>query len=156
MEPFFRGFAAELVKVAAPDAEDFRDAKRDAIRDLAKKDGFTLRGGGAPVKRDYLASTILSAVSIPIMAILGKKIGRALHNREVRRLMHDTVDPMKLTRLKDELQMGKLIGRARPDLPANHRPLISHGDLISDAAKGAVAGSVLQMIRDRVSGSGKK
>lgn len=156
-----RGFADELVKLANVSESEVSGALRDAKADVAftpKNDTAArkLRGQGAPVSRDYLASMLIGAAAAPALAIAGKGISRAMHNRAARKSLKGAIDPEKIKRLKGEIQHGPMIGRARPDLALNHRPALSHGDLLSDAAKGALGGSVVQMIRDQLSGSGGK
>jgi len=158
MTPFLRGFTDELVKLGA-DETDYKDALREARRDIRSQKGDStlahLRGQGAPVSRDYLASMVIGAASVPALSIVGKMIARKIGNRQAAHLLAKTIDPKKRKAILSEMHRGPAIGRAMPGTALNKRPLMTHGDLASDAAKGALGGTVVQMIRDHFSGSGK-
>lgn len=158
MDFVLRAFADELVKVAEPDLAQaaFRDAKAETSKKPHDGAMRSLIHGGAPVKRNYLASMLIGAAATPALALLGKKLTRTLHNREVLHAMKSAKDPKVLERLKGEFHHGPLLGRSRPDLALNHRPAMTHGDLLGSTVSGSLGGSLVQMIRDRLSGSGKR
>lgn len=158
MNPFLAGFKDELVKLGA-DETDYTAALREARRDLRSQNNDSalkaIRGKGAPVSRDYLASMVIGAASVPALAVVGKLISRKIGNRQAAHLLAKTIDPKKRKAILSEMHRGPVIGRAMPGVALNKRPLLTHGDLASDAAKGALGGTVVQMIRDHFAGSGK-
>ena len=150
----------ELVKMASEQPLAIRSVLNEAQRDIARearddRSISSLRGHGAPVSRDYLASMMIGALAAPLLTIAGKGISRAMHNRSVVKAMENTHFPSSRRLLKAEFQTGRLIGGPRPDLPISARPLMTPGDILSDAAKGALGGSIVQMLRDRFSGSSR-
>lgn len=153
MDAFLRGFVSEIAKVAGEDPyrEVLQEARREAGKGSKK---FSIREGGGPVRRDYLTSTLISGATFPLVTLAGKMISRKMHNRDVMRAMAQA-SPGKKKQLAKEMLTGKLIGRGRPDLPSGERPMMTHGDLISDVGRGALIGSAVQAIRDRFSGAGK-
>lgn len=154
MSRWFHGFVDELVKLSTSESatdidEAFREAKHEAR--VEPKDEASIRSlrKNKSTPRRYLASMMIGALATPVLTIAGKGISRAFHNKAVRRALAETVSPKKRRLLKEELQVGKLVGRALPGRPLSERPLVSTSDVVSDAARGAIGGSVLQMIRDR-------
>lgn len=156
MDPFLRGFADELVKLGT-DETDYNDALREARNDLKSKKGDSalaaIRGRGAPVSRDYLASMLIGATSVPALGIVGRLISRKIGNRDAYRALKGVVSPKKRKAILSEIHRGPVIGRSMPGAELNKRPLVTHGDIASDAAKGALGGTVVQMLRDHFSGS---
>lgn len=157
MTPLLRGFAGELVKLADENKDLLREAKQEAKELPKDTEAIRMLRGGSPVSRNYLSSTLIGAAAAPAMAIAGKSITRALHNRGVRKAIREApIGSARRALLRGELQTGPLVGRMRPDLPISKRPALTAGELASDAAKGGLMGSIVQMIRDRYSGEGEK
>jgi hypothetical protein len=156
MVPWLAGFADELVKLSSSSIPELKEALQVAKQENKPTDRRLLgqlRGRGAPVSRDYLASAIIGALAVPSVGIAGSAIARALHNRSVLRAVAAASGRGNKHQIMKELKGGSLIGRARPDLPASKRPVITGGELLASSASGALGGSVVQMLRDRVSGS---
>lgn len=158
MTPFLSGFADELVKISSsgdvPLQDVFREAKKETKAQPSRDRALSsLRGSGTPVSRDYLASMLIGGASAPLISILGKKISRHMGNKDVRRALAATRSSKKRKAIMAELHTGPTIGRSAPGAPLGKRPLLTHGELASDAAKGAVAGGAIQMIRDYFAGS---
>lgn len=135
----------------------FREAKRETRRQPSRDGALrALRGDGTPVSRNYLASMLIGGISVPAVAIMSKRISRALNNKAVQREMR-SLGPMasmkKVRALRDELHTGPSFGRARPGTPMNTRPLITHGEAAGLAASGVASGGLVQIIRDHFSGS---
>lgn len=160
MRGWLSGFADELVKLAETNPSEMRAVLREAKQEAqeAPRDAESIRsirGKGAPVSRDYLASMLIGGLATPLLTVAGKRISRTIHNRAVEKALKGTLRPGKRKALQAELQTGPLVGRPRPDLPLGKRPQVTPADILSDAAKGVIGGSLVQMIRDRYSGSGK-
>jgi len=160
MGPLLNGFADELEKLGA--ADDFERQMRKALRD-ARSSGAAgdegqgiidaLRGKGRPVSRDYLAATILGALATPAAALATKAVSRGLHNRSVIKALKSTSSKRQKSLLQKQLQAGPAIGPNVPKAKAGLEPLMTHAELGGQATRGALYGSVLQMLRDRFSGS---
>jgi hypothetical protein len=157
MNPFLDGFADELIKLGKKNADaEIRKMYRDVRReqgDMPSAALSGLRGKGRQVSRDYLASMILGAATTPAMSLIGGKVSRGLHNRQILAAIKKAKTPKQIKQLRRELYTGKLIGSHRPAMRAQEKPILSTTDLAADASKGALYGSVLQMLRDRYSGS---
>jgi hypothetical protein len=157
MQTLLAGFADELVKIAASDA-DLREAMREAKHSVSTKvpkQDWSVRGHGAPVSRDYLASMLLAATAVPLVGIAGKAIQRAVHNRDVRKAIRMAKFPGERMLLESEIHRGPIIARWRPNLPEQKSPLTTTSELASDISKSVLMGTVVQMLRDRFSGEGK-
>ncbi len=139
MQPMLSGFVDELVKIAdvASDAAPHADHHHK----------------GVPVTRNYMASVAIGAAAAPLLALIGKGITRMLHNKDIGHALKSVEGGAKRESLMNEIHTGPIFGRIRPDLPANQRPLVTPADLAGDVAKAALTGSIVQMIRDRFSGS---
>lgn len=157
MSALLDGFASELVKIAKITDEEemnrvYRAVRREQGR--APESALTgLRGKGRQVSRDYLASLLLGAAATPLLSIAGGKISRALHNRQILSALKKARTPKEIRKLRRELYTGKAVGRYRPGMRPQEKPILTPADLAADASKGALYGSVLQMLRDRYSGS---
>jgi hypothetical protein len=158
MNAWLNGFADELVKLASRPPDVLAAMEMAKAEDRAQPTNRrmlrSLRGQGAPVSRDYLASAIMGALSVPAMAVLGKAVSRKLNNRAILYAAKGSFGKARQGMLA-EMQTGKLIGRARPDLKLGQRPLMTTGELAGSALTGGLGGSIVQMIRDRVSGSAR-
>ena len=110
-----------------------KSTKKNSERGLRK-----LRGEGRTVSRDYLASMGIGALARPAAALAGGKLSRALGNRDIRKAIAKTKNRSA------KKMLGKTIKRG---------PTISRAELAGHGVQGAVMGSVVQMLRDRFSGS---
>jgi hypothetical protein len=159
MTPFLQAFTDELVKLGADNdlVDVFREAKKETRRQPARDSALSaLRGNGTPVSRNYLASMLIGGISVPAVAVMSKRISRALNNKTVQRELRGLgpmAHPKKVRALRDELHTGPSFGRARPGTPLNTRPLITHGEAAGLAASGVATGGLVQMIRDYFAGS---
>jgi hypothetical protein len=156
MQPFLSGFASELVKSAesAADKSVFREAKADAAE--LPKDEAPIRAmrPPGPITRNYVASGLIGALAPALLTIASSAIGRAVHNRSIMHELEEARTPWARKALNNRLVKGPLIGRENPYAPFSQRPVNSHRDLISEAGGGAITGSIVQMLKDRYSGSG--
>ena len=156
MGPLHDGFVDELVKLAAKEDKQLEKLYRQVRRKQGRAPSrgmSNLRGKGRKVSRDYLASMLLGAAATPALTILGGKISRGLHNRAIMSAIKKAKTPKQAKALRRELYSGKSIGRTMPGARAQDRPIATAADLAGDAGKGALYGSVLQMMRDRYAGS---
>jgi len=156
MDAVLTGFTKELIKLAGADPDDELRLYRQVRREQSKPDRAGLsaiRGHGRQVSRDYLASLLIGALAQPASYLLGGRISRALHNREIMRAMKGTRSLSRRRELARYLQKGPLVGRAGFATPIGKKPIMSYSDLAGHAGRGALMGSVIQMLRDRYSGS---
>jgi len=160
MTPLLDGFADELVKCARRDDWDDKSKLHDLYTKVKRRQGNVrggrmskLRGSGHPVSRDYLASMMLVAMARPLLTLTSGKISRALHNRQIMKAIRSAAKPKDVRKLKRELQSLKSIGHVRPGMRVQDRPIMTPASLAGDMASGALYGSVIQMLRDRYSGS---
>ena len=158
MQPLLHGFVDELVKIGFVDEEDAR--LRQMYRDVKRKKApesdkilRALRGHGRQVSRDYLASMILGAVTAPLGMLVGKKISRMMHNRDVMKAISQASSRKVRRHLRGHLHTGPTVGRSGVGLPTSKQPLMDLPELGGNTARGAAMGLIFQMIHDRVSGS---
>jgi hypothetical protein len=161
MDYLLDGFTDELLKLASRKTRAEReDAELRALyREVKKKSqrggggGLKdLRGKGRQVSRDYLASTAIGAAAAPAAVLLGGKISRLLHNRDVAKAMKGLRGKRRRAVAK-HLESGKLVGG--PKLPGmkGKPPMFTRAELAGHAVRGGAMGSIIQMLRDRFSGS---
>jgi hypothetical protein len=155
MDAFLSGFTDELVKVATKRDRDreMRKAMRVAKKSPNTK-GFERESfnPGRSSGKNYLAATALGALAFPLMALGGRRAGRAFHNKAVHRAMKATKSPAKRKALKKQLNKGPWIGSGIPKPKAGQSPLMTTADLGGQAVHGALYGSVIQMLKDRYAG----
>jgi len=96
---------------------------------------------------------MLGAAATPALTILGGKISRGLHNRTIRSALKRAKSAKDIKALRRELHTGKTVGRVVPGGRIQRQPIATPADVAGDVAKGALYGSVLQMMRDRYAGS---
>lgn len=126
MERVLAGFADELVKVSSSAHRDPKDKPQ----------------------RDYMGSMLIGAMSTPAIALLGKTMARYLENRGLQKALKGAGGHEARQAILSEMHTGPIIGPFRPGLQRKQRPLMTYDELLTDATKGAVGGSVIQMIRD--------
>lgn len=162
MTPFITGFGNELIKLAKdkkfkvdvdPD-QAYRAARRGGREDDLEMQSAlsSIRGKGQRVSRDYLASMLLGAASFPAAMMGGKGITRMMHNRQVIKELAKTKSRKGQARLQRKLQGGPIVGSSAKNYPGGD-PLMSTSELAGAAGRGALAGSVLEMLRDRFAGA---
>lgn len=165
MDHVLGGFTDELLKLAGKrmsQAEREEQQLRALYRDVkarSQKGGSDsslrkLRGKGRKVSRDYLASTLIGAAATPAALLASGKLSRVLNNREVIKAMKG-VRGARRKALSAHLESGPMLGRTKvPDLlKGKKKPMMTHAELAGHAARGGAMGSIIQMIRDRFSGS---
>ena len=160
MQPLVYGFTDELVKLSATAQVDvdlskaYRQAKKETRGDDKTESALRqLRGKGRQVSRDYLASMLLGASMTPAAALLGRRITRGLHNKEILRELAKAKGGKRRKMLARELYSGKLIGGAKPGKRKQLQPTMTKSELAGFAVRGGVMGSLVQMLRDRFAGS---
>ena len=160
MDHLLAGFANELVKLSTARGEqsDSDEELRELYKEVKKKsqgggDGGLdkIRGHGRRVSRDYLASSLIGATATPAAVLLGKKISRGMHNRDVIRAMKGLKGARRKS-LEQYIEKGPVFSKGGPPF-SKQAPMMTHGELAGHAARGGVMGSVIQMLRDRFSGS---
>jgi len=112
-----------------------------------------IRGKGRQVSRDYLASMIIGGAATPLALLGGSRIARGLHNRDVRKAIAATRSSAAKKALRAELQTGPIVGRSYGHKSPAMKPLTTTSELAGQGVRGAVMGSIIQMLRDRFSGS---
>lgn len=163
MDYVLSGFASELVKLSSSKASSSEDADLKRLYKKVKKrsqrgsgSGLDkIRGKGRKVSRDYLASTLIGATATPAAFLLGKRLSRSLHNRDVKKLMTGLSKGRKKA-LEKYIDKGPLVGRSGRRARGSSKPVATHGELADQAVRGGVMGSVIQALRDRYSGSAGK
>lgn len=165
MDYVLEGFTNELLKLAGSQSAVERESAelRSLYRDVKKKSqgGASdaalkkIRGKGREVSRDYLASAMIGATAGPAAVLLGGKLSRKLHNRDVIKAMKGLSGKRK-KQIAKHLELGPTIGKTKIPGIQGQRPIMTHPELAGSAARGAAMGSVIQMIRDRFSGSAGK
>lgn len=154
MTPFIHGFSSELVKLGSDyrlRPEDLRKIHREAKRDKGSGDKDimkSIRGEGEQVSRDYLAGMLIGAGTMPGVELSAQALARKINNAEVSRAMAKA-PASRRAELAAKIHRGKLVGSAGSKIA----PLVTRGQLAGSAARGALLGSVVQMIRDRFSGA---
>ena len=158
MDCVLGGFTAELIKLAGGQADretaELRALYRTVKKQGQKKSGARLarlRGKGRTVSRDYLASAMIGATATPAAILLGNKISRLLHNKDLRRAMKG-VRRKRRRAISTHLETGPTIGRSGIHAKGK-KPLMTHADLAGTAVRGGAMGSIIQMLRDKFSGS---
>jgi len=146
MQRILAGFVDELTKTAMGDKALLRQA-------LAGKDDPTAKdivtGTIHNQTRNYLKTMLLGAAVAPAMTLIARGLGRYVHNRNVRAALGVAVGRKSKTALRAQLKQGPIFGRSLGQAP-NLAPMITHADLASDVAIGAIGGSVVQALRDRM------
>lgn len=112
-----------------------------------------LRGKGREVSRDYLASMIIGAGGTPLARLAGARLSRALHNRDIRKAIARTKKPSIRRALRSKIETGPAVGPSYSVGKHKGKPLMTTGDVVGHGVYGAVLGSLVQMLRDRFSGS---
>ena len=130
----------------------YRDVKKKSKKGSRRGLG-KIRGEGRRVSRDYLASLGIGAASYPAAILAGKGLTRALHNREVRRAIARTRGRSAKKALRGEFQRGPMVGPNRPGSQSSKKPLLTTSQVAGEGVRGAVMGSIIQMLRDKFSGS---
>ena len=130
MKPSLAAFANELTKVSS---------SHDATSEHA----------GHPMLMKYLKTALLGAAAVPIVKMFARRIERFAHNRSLLKAVAQTVDPAIRGELMSKIESGRLLGPSF-GLPLNLRPTMSRPELMGDAARGAVSGSIVQAIRDKI------
>ena len=153
MDAFLTGFTDELVKVGSKrdDEGDMRRAMRAAKRSTdrsSSKDSLFNRGQRA--SKNYLAATTLGAIAAPALSLVGRKAGRVFHNKAVMRAMKSATKTQK-RKLKKQMKTGPVLGSGIPKAKPGKDPLITTPELGGQAVRGALYGSVLQMLKDHYS-----
>ena len=125
MQRVLAGFTNELIKLSSSSHRDPHDKPQ----------------------RDYMSSMLIGALSTPIVALMGKTMGRYLENRGLQRALRGA-HGLEREGILGEMHTGPIIGRFQPGLGRKQRPLMTYDELLTDMTKGAIGGSILQMIRD--------
>jgi len=112
-----------------------------------------IRGKGRKVSRDYLASMLIGAGATPIAMLASSKLSRLVHNKEIQRAIAATRNRSMKRALRSKIQKGPMIGPTYPKKPTPDKPLMTLSETAGHGARGAVMGSLVQMLRDRFSGS---
>jgi len=164
MDNVLEGFADELVKLAgkrssSAGAEDedllalYQRVKSRSDKGLNDSTLKKIRGKGRQVSRDYLASTLIGSVATPVALLGSKRISRALHNREVLKAMQG-VKGRRRKALAGYLESGPMLGKTKvPGMMKGKKPMMTHAELAGHSIRGGAMGSIIQMLRDRFSGS---
>lgn len=158
MKSFIGAFADELEKLSAPSDKELAIAYEQA-----KEDGghsrtsalAALRGKGKAVSRDYLSSAAIGAAATPAVALLGSVVSRKMRNRGLQKLLANAKSKRAKKAINEQMLTGPALGRAKPGDKWNTAPLMTYEDAAGKAVAGGVAGSAIQMLRDRLSGSGR-
>jgi hypothetical protein len=160
MNRMLTGFQDELVKVSSLAPAGIRSADLEARHEMGQTphdNAFDkMRGQGRQVSRDYLSSMIIGTLAAPVVAMLGKKIGRMFENHALQRALHATRDAGERRSIMDEIHVGKIFGHAKPGMALNARPLMTPSDAIASASQGLIMSSVVQLLRDRLAGGAAK
>lgn len=155
---FVSAFDDELEKLAAPTQEELQEAY-DRVRREERNGGSSLadaiRGKGKPVSRDYLSSALIGAAAAPAISLLSSVVSRRLRNRGLAKMLGSARTKVQRRAIKDQMVTGPVFGKTKPGDKWNTAPLMTPEDAIGKAVGGAAAGSAVQMVRDRYSGSGK-
>lgn len=153
MEPILEGFSDELEKLAKVD--EFEKQRRALNRDLrrvtrekGKHPLESLRGKSSPRQRDYLATAAIGATAYPAIALMTAALSRKLSNRSLMKAMRGA-GRKERKMLKTRLDTAPLVG----PVAGAKAPKITTEKLTSQAARGVLVGSLIQMLRDRFAGS---
>ena len=156
MRQFLAGFSSEIEKLATKPLSAYEKDQRKLERDVTFVTGHVsrknpidkLRGSSSPRQRDYLASALIAAAAYPAIRIGTSVIGRKIRNKSLQKAMVGASKGQR-KRLSKRIETGPMIvGHA-----SGKRGLMTREGLMTDAARGAITGSLLQMVRDRFSGS---
>lgn len=104
-----------------------------------------LRGQTAPRVRDYLASALIGAFAAPVVAAAANLVSRGVRNATLRRQLISAGRPI----YEAAEERGPLFGNVIAG--ATSRPLLGYDELAGKAVAGALTGSAVQMVRDRLS-----
>jgi len=127
MQSFLAGFADELTKLA---------------------DENQSNGPKTPPSK-YLKTMLLAAATVPAAKIFGRRVERFAHNKALKKAISKSTDPAVKAELAGKIESGKLMGPSFGVDP-NKRPTMTYPELAGDSARGAVAGSVIQYLRDKM------
>jgi hypothetical protein len=139
------GFVDELVKSSS--------ARRNPLREMvADKEDSTAEEivrSSISSPKSYAKTMALGAISAPLLGIASKRLGHMIHNMEIRRALSKLKAFSSAARsLKKELKTTKLWGL--PGRPDGAEYLVTPGSLATDVTSGALAGSVVQAVRDKI------
>jgi len=142
MPPSLHSFASELNKLGSVPrslilGQDSGDETADAIVESSIGQG-----------KSYARNIVAGAIIAPVMSLLSRSLGRFIHNRGVMKAVGEAISAAPKRALMGELKMGPLIGRSFGHA-ANMAPVVSYGDLASDAFSGAAGGSIVKALKDR-------
>jgi hypothetical protein len=158
MQAVLRAFSDELTKIAEVPAEeiDLARAMREA-RSKGRKEGvYEKLTSGAPTKRNYITSLLIGALATPGVGLASGLVKRVLRNRSLAQLAAKTSGSGAKKAILAQSLSGPIFGRVKPGMKWNTVPLMTPEDLASQAAGGAIMGSLVQALRDRYSGSAPK
>lgn len=150
MNTFLNGFADELTKTSSKSSDDkaLRGAMRSATRSAKMNSSESILDKGRKTGRNYMAATTLGAIASPALALMGRKAGRAFHNRSIRKAIK-SAKPAEIRNLKKQIEKGPWVGANIPKAKPGMEPLMTASDLGGHAVHGALYGSVLNMIKDQ-------
>lgn len=157
MGPILEGFNNELTKLATKPLSQFekdqRKMERDVLRVQKKLSKGNhpfdrLRGESSPRQRDYLASALIASAAYPGVRLGTSAVGRALRNRSLRKAITGASRKQR-KRLSKRIESGPAVVTHA----SGKKGLATREHLMTDAARGAMVGSIVQMVRDRFSGS---
>lgn len=155
MQPFLAGFADEIVKVGMRQPSGDRLLRGSMTDDdpTAKEIAVS---GTRPSGVNYARTMLFGAIAAPLMSLVSKRIGQLVHNRVVMNAMKDARPFSSASRaLRGEIKAGPIWGKAGPFKPGRE-PLMTAGSLATDSASGALGGSVVQAIRDKLNSDRKR
>jgi hypothetical protein len=157
MQAVLCAFADELMKLGSTTEElNLAQAMREA-RSKGKKEGvYDKLTSGSPTKRNYITSLLIGALATPGVGLASGLVKRVLRNRSLAQLAAKTSGRGARKEILAQSLSGPVFGRVKPGMRWNTIPLMTPEDLASQAAGGAIMGSVVQAMRDRYSGSAPK
>ena len=149
MPPFLAAFADELEKVARryPSADSLLRKSLRSKEDPTAREIVSESVHSSP--KSYLRTMAAAAIIAPMMSLVSKRIGQLFHNRGVMQAVRRASTASERRVLEQELHRGKLWGPVAGH-QLGHAPLMNPASLASDIATGAVSGSVIQALSDKL------
>lgn len=139
-------FSDELTKVAGTPAALVRRSVLSSDDDATVN---TLVHAQTHHGKNYARSMAIGAVIAPVMTVLTRSLGRFIHNRGVMRAVARQIESAPKAKLLSELRTGPMFGRSFGH-SAGRSPVMSYADLGADVFSGAMGGSIVQAVRDKL------
>ena len=133
------------------DDEQYRQLYREVKKRSQKGPAGKPFKPKAPSSRDYLASAAIGAGATPLALLGGARLSRAMHNRELRKALGYVRGRSAKRGIRSQLKTGPTLGPSYRR-QGSKKPLMTYAETAGHGARGAVMGSLIQMLRDRFSG----